>query len=598
MIDWLYSNALGAAVLAVIAAVLIWTFRPGPAVRHALWLVVLVKLVSPTGLWVSVPLPVESPVAEDAVVTLPQPPSPPAPEPEDVVIIERRFEIVGPLGQDVEQVEWAADAEVVVDARAEVDETDVATLTARVEAAAAEPASFDYGTLLIAAWVLGAGYFAWRSVRESLKFSGFARRSVPAPDHLRAEVAAVARKLGVRAPAVRVLTGLTSPLMWCLGRPVLLWPAGLDARLKGDGRKAVIAHELAHLRRRDHWVRRLEMAAVLFHWWNPVFWVARRRLRADAELACDAWAAGQADRRAYAEALLEVCSFNHRRRPAPAVGVSGEGRRAMQERLTMIMKDRVPCRLAFGAKLVVALMAVAAVPAWTLGQGKPAADDVQKIEAELKALTEKLAAVKAAKAAAEAQKAEAAKAQAEAAKAKAAAVRVQLAGQGGKDVLLQKVAGAPNVKVLTAGEDGVKVIGPDGKELKDVKVIVIDKKAVGAAQSGKTTTTESPKRVELKLATPPGTKNVPNVYEWKAAPGQGTFKVESLPGGDKFTLRGIAGEGGASVTLSRAAYKLDKGQAEALAKLLGNVKASVLEVKVEDGTLTLTTTPDVQATVG
>ena len=112
------------------------------------------------------------------------------------------------------------------------------------------------------------------------------------------------------------------------------------------------------------------MVAAVLHWWNPLFWLARKKLRADAELACDAWAAGQADRRAYAEALLEVCSFNPRRRPAPAVGVFGEGR-PMQERLTMIMRDRVPCRLAFGAKLVVALMAIAAVPAWTLGQAKP-----------------------------------------------------------------------------------------------------------------------------------------------------------------------------------------------------------------------------------
>src|SRR5262245_2294809 len=152
------------------------------------------------------------------------------------------------------------------------------------------------------------------------------------------------------------------------------------------------------------------MVAAVFHWWNPLFWIARRKMRADAELACDAWAAGQADRRVYAEALLEVCSFHPRRRPAPAVGVIGEGRDAMQERLTMIMRERVPGRLAFGAKLIVALMAIAAVPAWTLGQAAapvaapPAADpQVQAIEAQIKALTEKLEAMKALKRA-EAQK--------------------------------------------------------------------------------------------------------------------------------------------------------------------------------------------------
>ena len=56
--------------------------------------------------------------------------------------------------------------------------------------------------------------------------------------------------------------------------------------------------------------------------------------------------------------------------------------------------------------------------------------------------------------------------------------------------------------------------------------------------------------------------------------------------------------GGPSVTLMRATYKLDKAQAEALGSLLGSVKAPVLEVKVDGTGLTLTTTPEVQATVG
>src|SRR5262245_6886270 len=61
MIDWLFTNALAALALAAIAGLLIWFCRPAPAVRHALWLVVGFKLVSPTCLVVSLPLPVENP---------------------------------------------------------------------------------------------------------------------------------------------------------------------------------------------------------------------------------------------------------------------------------------------------------------------------------------------------------------------------------------------------------------------------------------------------------------------------------------------------------------------------------------------------------
>src|SRR5262249_14789874 len=125
------------------------------------------------------------------------------------------------------------------------------------ETAPVPAAPFDYRPWLLGAWAAGALFFAWRQLRETLRFARFTAKAQPAGESLLAEVAAVANRLGVRTPSVRVLPGLTSPVIWCLWRPILLWPAGLECRLKGDGKRAVIAHELAHLRRRDHWARRL-----------------------------------------------------------------------------------------------------------------------------------------------------------------------------------------------------------------------------------------------------------------------------------------------------------------------------------------------------
>ena len=347
----------------------------------------------------------------------------------------------------------------------------------------------------------------------------------------------------------------------------------------------MLAHELAHLRRRDHWVRRLEMVAAVLHWWNPLFWIARKKLRSDAELACDAWAAGHADRRAYAEALLEVCSFNPRRRPAPAVGVIGEGRRAMQERLTMIMRDRGTCRLAFGAKLFVALMAIAAVPAWTLGQSAPlpakpaptADPQVQAIEAQIKALAEKLEAIKSQK------KAEAEKKAVEALKKAQETVAEKLKEirlRAGDDVKTEK-----GYKVLTAGQDGVKVIGADGKELKDVKVIIVEKGAAATpvirSVSPAVTTTESGKRVTVQVA------GDPNLGK----------RALTMPTGQT-VLSWTTGQGSNAITLSRATYKLNKDQAAAMGSLFGAIKATVMETKVDGESITVTTTPEAQAAIG
>src|SRR5437667_428240 len=82
-----------------------------------------------------------------------------------------------------------------------------------------------------------------------------------------------------------------SPVLWTIGRtPRLLFPAGLLERLDREQREALLAHELAHWRRRDHWVRLVELAVLVLYWWHPVVWWARRELHEAEEQCCDAWA--------------------------------------------------------------------------------------------------------------------------------------------------------------------------------------------------------------------------------------------------------------------------------------------------------------------
>src|SRR5262249_40376872 len=79
----------------------------------------------------------------------------------------------------------------------------------------------------------------------------------------------------------------------------------------------------------------------------PLYWLARARIDAEAELACDAWVvwALPGDRLAYAEALFDIGSRASRAlAPAPALGVVGPGR-FLERRLTMILREQVPCRV-------------------------------------------------------------------------------------------------------------------------------------------------------------------------------------------------------------------------------------------------------------
>lgn len=346
MIGWLIQNAVLAAVLAAAVALVVRLARPGPAARHALWLVVLLRLVLPPGPAWPWHLPVRSEVPQ--TVAAPLPTESPT---EDVMFawVER-------------DPDHAA--------------ADPAPAVELVTAAPAEPWWREPARLAAVAWLLGGATVMGRAVRETVRLRRLVRAGSNAPGAVVHRVTELARSLGVRPPRVVAAPGLGSPLIAGLPRPVLLWPSGLEQRLSVDGVKAVLAHELAHLRRRDHWVRWLEVLAGCVWWWNPLFALVRRQVRRNAELACDAWvlAVLPAARRAYAEALLAVCErASSATEPAPAVGVGGD-RRDFQRRLTMIMKDRVACRVPRAGLLAVGVLAAVAVPGWTFARPDPPRD--------------------------------------------------------------------------------------------------------------------------------------------------------------------------------------------------------------------------------
>ena len=203
--------------------------------------------------------------------------------------------------------------------------------------------------LAIAWLVVTALLLGWTLVR-TLRFRRWlARTSRPAPQELRVEVAEIGRRLNLaRMPEVRITTARLSPLVcWIGGRVRLVIPSFLLASLDRRELRAVLAHELAHVRRRDHLVRWIEWLACSVFWWNPVAWWARRELRAAEEASCDALgvAATMSTPRAYAESLLHVLEVmsNPPTPPTPAFasGVASSGSsNSLDRRLRTLVKGR------------------------------------------------------------------------------------------------------------------------------------------------------------------------------------------------------------------------------------------------------------------
>jgi beta-lactamase regulating signal transducer with metallopeptidase domain len=340
LLEVLLSNALVATLLALLAAGVSALCRR-PALTHRLWLLVLLKLVTPALFPVHLPWPVApEPIAEEPVPRI------------DV-----------PLADAVDKGPILAPAPEPEPDEAPADAADLATPSDLPAAAAPEPARAapSWTGYLVPLWLLTALlWLAWNGV-HLLRFRRLLRYAVPAPAGVQEQARELAWQLGLRhCPPVLLVPGAVPPMVWGLGpRPRLLFPAALLERLDEGQRASLLLHELAHVRRHDHWVRLLELAVVPLYWWHPVVWWARRELHEAEEQCCDAWVvwALAGSGRTYAVALLQALAFCAKvRSPLPAAA-SGIGEVPhLRRRLSMIMQAKTPRALPWAG--AVALLGV------------------------------------------------------------------------------------------------------------------------------------------------------------------------------------------------------------------------------------------------
>ncbi|MCA9259360.1 MAG: M56 family metallopeptidase, partial [Planctomycetales bacterium] len=125
--------------------------------------------------------------------------------------------------------------------------------------------------------------------------------------------------------------------------PIVLLPGDLMAGFNAAQREAVIAHELAHVRRGDHLVRWLELVVCTACWWNPLAWFARAQLRVAEEACCDAWVVWTLpdERRNYGRAMLAANEFLTAAAPLPGLAGSALGGNSCKRRIEMVMQQEV-----------------------------------------------------------------------------------------------------------------------------------------------------------------------------------------------------------------------------------------------------------------
>ena len=130
---------------------------------------------------------------------------------------------------------------------------------------------------------------------------------------------------------------VSSPFVLGLIKPRIYLPFKLD----GQDMEHVVAHEQAHIRRKDHWWKPLGFLLLTIHWFNPLMWLAYVLLCRDIELACDEKVIkglGNEQRADYTQALV-ACSVNRRMIAACPLAFGEVG---VKERVKSVMNYKKP----------------------------------------------------------------------------------------------------------------------------------------------------------------------------------------------------------------------------------------------------------------
>jgi len=345
---WLLRISWQASVLVLIILAVQWVFQKqlGARWRYTLWFLLIVRLMlpilpaSPVSIFnlgrtrqspttavpttvfqthtVAAPTPAPTPLPQEHFV----PPQPPTAQPvhSEPVLLQTRLAQISPVHRSTDPT---------------------GTIVSSLPAKSPWFSHWNAGQLIAFVWLAGLLLLTARIVVQNSRFLRRLAAAAPVTD---AQILSVfhscREQMGIKSE-VRLVesASVKSPALHGLLRKTLLLPPGMIRQFTEAESRHIFLHELAHIKRNDMAMLALVTICKTVHWFNPLIWLAFRRMSEDRELACDELALSYAGNRQsgpYGETilkLLEVCA-----RPAmmPAlIGILGE-KQQMRRRILMI----------------------------------------------------------------------------------------------------------------------------------------------------------------------------------------------------------------------------------------------------------------------
>ncbi len=211
--------------------------------------------------------------------------------------------------------------------------------------------------IIVFCWLLGTLIVALRLVGSWIATRRLLHNTRPADISWLARADALARRLGIRrVPQVVESARIAVPMVIGAMKPVVLLPAANLLSMRPEHLEALLAHELAHIRRWDYLVNLLQSFVEVLLFYHPAVWWVSAQIRDEREHCCDDMAVALTkDNVGYAEALAEVAEW---RFCNPGTAMMAGGGKLLQ-RIRRLL-DRPPRRRPSQPALLALILAFAA----------------------------------------------------------------------------------------------------------------------------------------------------------------------------------------------------------------------------------------------
>lgn len=218
--------------------------------------------------------------------------------------------------------------------------------------------------LIVAVWATGVALLSVRMAGGLLVARRLRLRATPVTNReWRERIDRLAARLRLRrgvALCESALAEVPMTIGWL--RPAILVPAGALLRLSPEQMEAILAHELAHVRRLDFPVNLLQKAVETLLFYHPAVWWVGRRIRAERENCCDDLAVAICgDAVVYARALVELETLAAGRAPQVALAATGG---SLLDRVKRLLHAERVARRSPGAGLAAVLVVLVLATAW------------------------------------------------------------------------------------------------------------------------------------------------------------------------------------------------------------------------------------------